>query len=100
MAESVAALVLVATVCWRLARRPRTPLRSIATTWWAWMIGSAAAGLLRGLATAQAAYGDLSAHLTYGLFGALFGVLWGIALGWLPALAAALLGRLGAPVTP
>lgn len=93
LTEGLAALILVAAVLLRVHRRPHAPGRTLATTWWAFALGSAAAGLLRGAATAHTAYGDASAYLTYALFGAVFGLLWGLLLGWLPALPAALAAR-------
>ncbi|WP_106399103.1 hypothetical protein [Actinocorallia populi] len=93
LTEGLAALVLIAAVLLRIHRRPHTPGRTLAATWWAFALGSAAAGLLRGAATAHTAYGDASAYFTYALFGAFFGLLWGLLLGWLPALPAALAAR-------
>ncbi|WP_157570807.1 hypothetical protein [Microtetraspora malaysiensis] len=80
LADSVAALVLVAVV--GLARG------GFWRAWGAFLAGAVLADLLRAVVLAQTASAGLGAYAGY-LAGALVtGLIWGVALGWLPGLAA------------
>ncbi|WP_433414124.1 hypothetical protein ACQP1V_33170 [Microtetraspora malaysiensis] len=80
LADSVAALVLVAVVA--LARG------GFWRTWGAFLAGAVLADLLRAVVLTQTASAGLGAYAGY-LAGALVtGLIWGVALGWLPGLAA------------